>query len=89
MAYGRLQTRVAALEGTTAADTERDIEEGAKRFRDTIERLCERFSEEDGRLLPAQQEGWSPAMRLAWTLRFGTAAEFHAMLADCVRMLHD
>ena len=82
MPTGRLETRIAALEGTPTADREAESQEDAQGFTDTMLTLAGRFSETEGHVHPIEQAGSSPAMRLAWTLRFGTVAECESMLAE-------
>ena len=82
MRYGRLETRISALEGATPVQTEQAIHEDAQAFTDAMLTLAGRFSETEGHVHPIEQAGWSPAMRLAWALRFGTGAECDEMLAE-------
>ena len=87
MAFARLETRIAALEGATSSNSEVDLQEHAKAFTDAIQRLADRFDDSRGNVRPCEQDHWSPAMRLAWAMRFGGPAECDAMLAEAKSMV--
>ena len=87
MAFARLETRIAALEGVTSSNSENDLKEDANAFSDTLSALAGRFSDDEGGTALTEQTGWATAVRLAWALRFGTPVECDAILTDVKAMV--